>query len=87
MYVVCDVCGMDEAWAHDHKPDGSGLDDGPPLPRSISIGGKRSQIVAEWKAGATLRALSAKYDVSHETVRGWTETETRTVGAPRRPKR
>ena len=32
MYVSCDVCGLDQAWAHDHKPDQSGLDDGPPLP-------------------------------------------------------
>jgi hypothetical protein len=31
MYVVCDVCGMDQSWMHDHKPDNSGLDDGPPL--------------------------------------------------------
>lgn len=32
MYVICDVCGMDQSWLHDHKPDQSGLDDGPPLP-------------------------------------------------------
>jgi hypothetical protein len=32
MYVVCNVCGLDQSWLHDHKPDNSGLDDGPPLP-------------------------------------------------------
>lgn len=32
MYVICDVCGMDQSWLHDHKPNNSGLDDGPYLP-------------------------------------------------------
>lgn len=32
MYVICDVCGLDQSWMHDHKPDQSGLDDGPYLP-------------------------------------------------------
>lgn len=28
----CNVCGQSTTWEHDHKPDSSGLDDGPPLP-------------------------------------------------------
>lgn len=29
----CPVCGAALAWAHDHRDDLSGLDDGPPLPQ------------------------------------------------------
>ncbi|WP_336802393.1 hypothetical protein [Kaistia sp. MMO-174] len=29
----CLVCGQPLTWAHDHQPDLSGLDDGPPLGR------------------------------------------------------
>ncbi len=28
----CADCGQVNGWPHDHKPDGSGLDDGPWLP-------------------------------------------------------
>lgn len=28
---ICVVCGGPLAWEHDHRPDNSGLDDGPPL--------------------------------------------------------
>ena len=28
----CNVCGAPLDWEHDHKPDNSGLDDGPYLP-------------------------------------------------------
>ncbi len=28
----CLICGGELSWQHDHKPDQSGLDDGPPLP-------------------------------------------------------
>ena len=28
----CEICGGSLTWKHDHKPDLSGLDDGPPLP-------------------------------------------------------
>lgn len=27
----CSVCGGALTWQHDHQPDNSGLDDGPPL--------------------------------------------------------
>lgn len=29
--VECPNCGGDLSWAHDHRADNSGLDDGPPL--------------------------------------------------------
>lgn len=29
---ICAVCGGSLAWAHDHREDFSGLDDGPPEP-------------------------------------------------------
>jgi hypothetical protein len=32
MSLRCTVCGQDMTWQHDHKPDLSGLDDGPYLP-------------------------------------------------------
>lgn len=28
---LCEICGCPEAFPHDHKPDNTGLDDGPPL--------------------------------------------------------
>lgn len=31
--VYCNICGQPLSWKHDHQPDMSGLDDGPPLPR------------------------------------------------------
>jgi hypothetical protein len=27
----CTICGGQLTWTHDHKPDNSGLDDGPPM--------------------------------------------------------
>lgn len=29
---ICMICGQELSWPHDHKPDQSGLDDGPYLP-------------------------------------------------------
>ena len=29
--TVCDQCGGALTWPHDHRPDNTGLDDGPPL--------------------------------------------------------
>lgn len=64
-----------------------GLDDGPPLPRLAINAWKRDQLTAEWIAGATLRSLASKYEVSHETARAWTQSNTRKGGASRRPHR
>ena len=27
----CTTCGGELSWTHDHKPDNSGIDDGPPI--------------------------------------------------------
>jgi len=64
-----------------------GLDDGPPLPVCVINAWKRDRLLIDWKAGATLRALAAKYEISHETARDWTNGLTRIVGASRRPHR
>jgi len=29
---LCPICWQPLTWTHDHQPDQSGLDDGPPLP-------------------------------------------------------
>lgn len=29
--TTCEHCGAALTWQHDHRPDNSGLDDGPPL--------------------------------------------------------
>lgn len=31
MSETCAVCGQALTWEHDHRPDNSGLDDGPPI--------------------------------------------------------
>lgn len=28
----CDICGGQLTWVHDHRPDNTGIDDGPPFP-------------------------------------------------------
>lgn len=30
-HEACEICGGALTWAHDHRSDNSGLDDGPPL--------------------------------------------------------
>ena len=52
----------------DRQPDGSGLDDGPPLPKNSH----KMAAVERWRAGGTLRTVAAEFGVSHETVRYWT---------------
>lgn len=29
----CQICGAENGWRHDHRPDGSGIDDGPQIGR------------------------------------------------------
>lgn len=36
MTELCPVCSMPLHFEHDHKPDQSGLDDGPPLGRTYT---------------------------------------------------
>jgi hypothetical protein len=63
-----------------------GIDDGPALPRWVVNAWKRERVVEAWMAGATLRDVAAKHEISHETARAWTETLTRPKGASRRPR-
>jgi len=56
----------------DRRPDGSGLDDGPPLPRSYVNMAKKILAREMWMRCMTLRDISKELKVSHETVRVWT---------------
>lgn len=61
----------------DRRPDNSGLDDGPPLPRAqrhVKLREDAQILVAN---GATLREAADALGVSHETVRVWTEGVTK----------
>lgn len=64
----------------------TGLDDGPPLTTYAINLWRRPALIADWQAGATLRDLAVKYDVSRDTADRWTRTLTRRAGASRRPK-
>jgi hypothetical protein len=49
----CEICGGWLEWPyHDHRPDGSGLDDGPPL--------RTERKKAQPKAAAELRDIRAR---------------------------
>ena len=56
-FPPCENCGSPLAWTHDHKPDNSGLDDGPPLdpPRKKAV--PKS---AEETAGIRARAWATR---------------------------
>lgn len=43
---ICHVCGGALSWSHDHKPDLSGLDDGPPLRAARKPGRKYTEAEA-----------------------------------------
>lgn len=50
---ICLVCGYETTFAHDHKPDNSGLDDGPDLyPARKKTAPKPPEIMAEIRARA-----------------------------------
>ena len=53
----------------DCKSDGSGLDDGPPLPRRTVQEWRDPAIKARHKAGASLRDIADEFGMSHEGVR------------------
>lgn len=57
----------------DHRPDGSGLDDGVPLSRWLVNGRKKDRARVMRAEGKTLRAIAAEIGVSHETVNAWTK--------------
>lgn len=52
----------------DRRPDGSGLDDGVPLPKWH----RKGEAIAMRQSGKTLRTIAAEIGVSHEAVRDWT---------------
>jgi hypothetical protein len=51
--TVCPACGFESYWLHDHKPDNSGLDDGPDLyPPRKKAAPKPPEVMAEIRARA-----------------------------------
>jgi hypothetical protein len=62
--AICSTCGAPLTWAHDHRPDNTGLDDGPPLheprkkPKPKTIAEVRQIRQRAW---ATRRAKYGKY--------------------------
>lgn len=61
---VCEVCGCEMTWTHDHSIDNSGLDDGPPLqtPRKRPAS-KSAEVTREirLRAWATRREKWGRY--------------------------
>lgn len=68
-------------WVHNDDP----LEAGVRLPTSSINLWRKPRVIDEWMAGATLRDIADKYEISHETVRAWTEQLNRKAGASRRP--
>lgn len=66
-------------WVHDDDP----LECGVKLTNFAINLWRKPALIADWQAGATLRALAAKYEVSHETARKWTERLKRNNGPSR----
>jgi len=56
--MFCTTCGGFGDLPHDHRPDGSGIDDGPALPRRKRQTAKPPEIVSDirFRAWATRRA-------------------------------
>lgn len=48
----CQVCGQPLTWAHDHRENLSGLDDGPPLPKRKKPDPKPTEETARIRAQA-----------------------------------
>jgi len=46
----------------------TGIDDGPPLPKSVINAWKLPQILAMRKVGNSLRSIAKKFDVSHQYI-------------------
>lgn len=68
-------------WVHNDDP----LECGVRLPIHVINAWKRPRVIADWHTGATLRELADRYEISHQTAKEWTDGETRTQGAARRP--
>jgi hypothetical protein len=52
MMDFCDLCGFASDFAHDHKPDNSGIDDGRDLPQRKRPVPKRREATAAIRAQA-----------------------------------
>ena len=50
--TICIICGIDSDFTHDHKPDRSGLDDGPAQPPRKKAAPKPAAVIAEIRARA-----------------------------------
>lgn len=50
--AICSVCAFEMKWPHDHKPDNSGLDDGPDWPVRKKAAPKSPEVMAEIRARA-----------------------------------
>lgn len=59
---------MDAKHIEDRRPDNTGLDDGPLLPKRSRDLVRNFAMRADWEAGKSLRAIGAQYGVSHDTV-------------------
>lgn len=49
---ACEVCGSELSWPHDHRPDNTGLDDGPPLPARKRPTPKSPEVLRDIRARA-----------------------------------
>ena len=56
---------------YDSRPDGTGLDDGPPLPRNVFVQGMKPLGLRALKQGLSARAVARICQVSHETAANW----------------
>lgn len=59
---------MDAEFIEDRRPDNTGLDDGPLLPKRSRDLLRNFAIRTDWETGMSLRAIGKKYGVSHDTV-------------------
>ena len=51
--------------------DGTGLDDGPPLPRNVFVQSMKPLALRALKEGLSARAVAMVCQVSHETTANW----------------
>jgi hypothetical protein len=69
-YIALAMAGLTNP---DHRPDNTGLDDGPTLPRWILNADRKAAARTLVARGATLRAAAYEVGLSHETVRVCTD--------------
>ena len=57
----CPVCGAEETFAHDHKPDNTGLDDGPEIEKARKKAAPKPPEVTREIRAAAWATRRAKY--------------------------